>query len=77
MVVKGINEKVLHEEHLNGSYSDSEIVIGLVGAVGTELTAIKQIIKERLATFNYSSEEIRISQDIISLFEDIPSTFSI
>ncbi|MCZ4374323.1 anti-phage dCTP deaminase [Vibrio diazotrophicus] len=76
MVVKGINERVLHEEHLNGSYSDSEIVIGLVGAVGTELTAIKQIIKERLATFNYSSEEIRISQDIISLFEDIPSDLS-
>ncbi len=64
MVVKGNDEKVLHEEHLNGSYSDSEIVIGLVGAVGTELTAIKQIITDRLATFHYSSEEIRISQDI-------------
>lgn len=76
MVVKGNNENVLHEEHLNGSYSDSEIVIGLVGAVGTELTAIKQIITERLNTFNYTCEEIRISQDIISLFEDISADLS-
>lgn len=63
-------------KHLNGSYTDSEIVIGLVGAVGTELTAIKQIITARLETFNYSSEEIRISQDIISLFEYIPRELS-
>ncbi|WP_259556526.1 hypothetical protein [Vibrio harveyi] len=72
MVSKETDENVLHEEHLNGNYSDSEIVIGLVGAVGTELTAIKQIIKERLETFNYTTEEVRISTDIISLFEDIP-----
>ncbi|MDN3608722.1 anti-phage dCTP deaminase [Vibrio ostreicida] len=76
MAVKGTEESVLHEEHLNGSYSDSEIVIGLVGAVGTELTAIKQIITDRLETFNYSFEEIRISQDIISLFEDVPNDLS-
>lgn len=76
MNIKGTDEGVLHEEHLNGSYSDSEIVIGLVGAVGTELTDIKQIITERLETFNYTSNEIRISQDIISLFEDIPSGLS-
>ena len=77
MVSKETDENVLHEEHLNGNYSDSEIVIGLVGAVGTELTAIKQIIKERLETFNYTTEEVRISTDIISLFEDIPSLHSI
>ncbi|AWA98888.1 anti-phage dCTP deaminase [Vibrio harveyi] len=76
MVSKETDENVLHEEHLNGNYSDSEIVIGLVGAVGTELTAIKQIIKERLETFNYTTEEVRISTDIISLFEDIPSTLN-
>ncbi|MDN3612641.1 hypothetical protein QWZ16_23925 [Vibrio ostreicida] len=51
-------------------------MIGLVGAVGTELTAIKQIITDRLETFNYSFEEIRISQDIISLFEDVPNDLS-
>ena len=76
MVSKETDENVLHEEHLNGNYSDSEIVSGLVGAVGTELTAIKQIIKERLETLNYTTEEVRISTDIISLFEDIPSTLN-
>lgn len=31
MVTKEMDEIVLHEEHLNGNYLDSEIVIGLVG----------------------------------------------
>ncbi|MGF1868393.1 anti-phage dCTP deaminase [Photobacterium indicum] len=75
MVFKKNEEGTLHD-HLNGSYSDSEVVIGLVGAVGTELTAIKQIIKDRLEMFNYTSEEVRISQDIISLFEEIPDDLS-
>jgi len=76
MVSKKIDESALYDDHLNGNYSDSEIVIGLVGAVGTELTAIKRIIKERLDLFNYTSEEIRISRDIISFFEDIPNDLS-
>ncbi|MBF4253574.1 cytidine deaminase, partial [Vibrio anguillarum] len=75
MVSKKMEENTLRD-HLSGSYSDSEVIIGLVGAVGTELSAIKQIIKERLEMFNYTSEEVRISQDIISLFEDIPNSQS-
>lgn len=71
MVVKEIYESVLHEKHLNESYSDSEVVIRRIGAVDTERTEIKQIITERFKKFNYSSEEIRISKDIISLFEDV------
>jgi deoxycytidylate deaminase len=70
MSSKGIEESALHQ-HLSGNYSDSEVIIGLVGAVGTELSAIKEIIKGRLEMFHYTTEEIRISQDIISLFEDV------
>ncbi|EEX64309.1 deoxycytidylate deaminase [Vibrio metoecus] len=76
MVTKEMDEIVLHEEHLNGNYLDSEIVIGLVGAVGTELSEIKKIITDRLEAFNYSCEEIRISRDIICLFEEIPDELS-
>ncbi|RJT43772.1 anti-phage dCTP deaminase [Rahnella woolbedingensis] len=52
--------------------SDSELVIGLVGAVGTDLEIIKTSIKERLVAFGYKTEEIRISTDIISALRDIP-----
>jgi deoxycytidylate deaminase len=45
---------------------DSELVIGLVGAVGTDLKRVKDIISERLGVFNYSCDEIKISSDIIS-----------
>jgi len=51
---------------------DSELVIALVGAVGTDLSSIISVIKERLKTFNYKTEEIEISKQIISQFKEIP-----
>lgn len=53
---------------------DSELVIGLVGAVGTNLELIKNHIKDILRSFNYEYEEIRISSDIISKLRSIPET---
>ena len=47
------------------SDSDSELVIGLVGAVGTDLSVINSIIRERLSTFDYGCDLIKISDDII------------
>lgn len=44
---------------------DSELVIGLVGAVGTDLSIISSIIRERLSTFDYSCDVVKISDDII------------
>lgn len=52
---------------------DSEVVIGLVGAVGTDLDSVSKIIKERLKSYKYNSNIIKISKDIIeNLF---PSDF--
>ncbi|RAW96416.1 cytidine deaminase [Photorhabdus sp. S8-52] len=53
---------------------DSEIVIGLVGAVGTDLDIIKDSITQKLNAFRYDVQEIRISSEIISVLRDIPST---
>ena len=39
---------------INNSYADSEVVIGLVGAVGTDLTQVSNIIKR---TFRSSEKE--------------------
>lgn len=50
---------------LGHKYSDSELVIGLVGAVGAELKKVEEIIRDRLKVFQYNVEEIRISKDVI------------
>jgi hypothetical protein len=50
---------------LGGKFSDSELIIGLVGAVGTELKQVIGILVERLKVFGYTAEEVRVSSDII------------
>lgn len=55
-----------HTYFLDDSYSDSELVIGLVGTIGTNLNEVAGLIEERLLKFNYTTESIKISTDIIS-----------
>jgi deoxycytidylate deaminase len=52
--------------------SDSELVIALVGAVGTDLGALIDILKARLKTFDYETNQIKISDDIIGALREIP-----
>lgn len=62
-----------------GIYEDSELVIGLVGAVGTDLENITRIISARLAAYRYTVDNLRISKEcIIPLCEelDIKSTLA-
>lgn len=53
---------------------DSELIIALVAAVGTDLSAITSVLTDRLKTFNYKTTEIKISNDIISELREIPAT---
>jgi deoxycytidylate deaminase len=48
---------------------DSELVIGLITTVGTEVDEVIKDIKDRLAFFHYEVEDIIVSQMIISQFE--------
>ena len=58
------------------SYTDTEIVIGLVGAVGTPHKQVVDIITEKLHSFQYSTNEIRVSKDVIQkIYKDIPNEF--
>lgn len=50
---------------LKKSSSDSQLILGLVGAVGTELNKVMEIINRRLDKFRYSHNMINISGDII------------
>ncbi|MFB4362652.1 anti-phage dCTP deaminase [Pantoea sp. BS_8] len=54
--------------------NSSELVIGLVGAVGTNLDLLKISITEMLKAYSYEVKVIRISTDFISQFCKIPDT---
>ncbi len=60
---------------LGQRFSESELVIGLVGALGTDLKQVVGILKERLQAFKYEVEEIRVSNDIIPQLVAIPASF--
>ncbi len=53
-------------DFLEQKFSDSELVIGLIGAVGTELNKVITELTNRLTTFNYTAKEIRVSNDVIA-----------
>lgn len=52
---------------------DSEIFVGLVGAVGTDLDLVCTVLEEELRNFNYKSERVRISK----LISDLPKWQSV
>lgn len=50
---------------LGQTFADTELVFGLVGAVGTEQNKAVEILKERLNVAKYEVKEVRISKTII------------
>jgi deoxycytidylate deaminase len=59
-------EVVEEKKFLSQKYEDSEIVIGLVGAIGTQYQTVKDILRQRLEMiFKYEVEDIKISKAII------------
>ncbi|NRN29884.1 anti-phage dCTP deaminase [Photorhabdus heterorhabditis] len=69
-----INKTYLSEDNQVPCDFDSEVVIGLVSAVGTDLEIIKDSITQKLNAFRYDVQEVRISSEIISVLRDIPPT---
>lgn len=51
---------------LEKSFSESELVFGLVGAVGTELQKVRDILEERLKVIGYTVCHVRITRDVIA-----------
>jgi deoxycytidylate deaminase len=57
-------EKTNHDistQHLQGEFTNSEIVIGIVSAVGTESSRVLTPLRDRLIQFGYTVEEIKVS----------------
>jgi deoxycytidylate deaminase len=57
---------------LGQKFAESELVVALVGAVGTELHLVTRILSERLKAFQYHVEEIRVSGEIIPQLVTVP-----
>jgi deoxycytidylate deaminase len=64
----------MSQEFIEKKFTDSELIIGFVGAVGTELDMVINELKNRLKTFKYTANEIRISKDIIPQLIDVSKT---
>nr|WP_314266795.1 anti-phage dCTP deaminase [uncultured Moellerella sp.] len=73
MKIKSVT-KINDENEIYPESEDSELIIGLVGAVGTDLETVKRSIIDRLKAFSYESKEIRISTDVISTLRVIEET---
>lgn len=50
---------------------DSEIVIGLVGALGTDLARVRDLVTEALVRIRYDVIPIKISKEVIPFFGEI------
>ncbi|EKN3600683.1 TPA: anti-phage dCTP deaminase [Yersinia enterocolitica] len=62
ILIKGVTHQSLYE---NNTPPPTELIIGLVCSVGTNLENITSKIKERLSLYDFDFSEIRISTDII------------
>ena len=58
-------------DYLNDQQIDSELVIGLVCAVGSETTLVIDLLKERLGCAGYNVLIVKISREIIPLLCDV------
>src|SRR4051812_34397348 len=53
-------------------FSDSELIFGLIGAVGTELEKIREVLEDRLKVVGYSVTQIRVTKDVIPEIIQLP-----
>ena len=54
-------EKDITSEYLQGNFENSEIIIGIVSAVGTETHRVVTPLTDKLQRFGYNVEEIKVS----------------
>jgi hypothetical protein len=64
-------DSVTDVNEIDEDFSSSELFIGLVGAVGTELKIVQEILTERLSSLNYQTENIKVSSDIIKILSSV------
>lgn len=63
------------EQVFSEKYKDSELVIGIVGPVGTDFSIVVKLIVDRLKNLKYEPHEIRISKDVIPNIIEVSPSF--
>jgi deoxycytidylate deaminase len=56
-----VDKNNISNKYLNGNFDSSEIIIGIVSAVGTETARVVTTLTDRLKGFDYSVVEIKVS----------------
>lgn len=56
----------------NSDTFDSELIIGLVGAVGASLKSVIELLEEQLHLARYETRVIKVSEEIIRSLVDVP-----
>jgi deoxycytidylate deaminase len=59
-------------ENPNSELVHSELIIGLVAAVGTETALVVDLLKERLGCAGYCVTVVKVSRDVIPLLCEVP-----
>lgn len=67
--------RAVAESATRTGFRDSELVIGLVAAVGTDLGRVRQLLAEFLNGVGYAVHEVRITQQVISALRSLPEEF--
>jgi deoxycytidylate deaminase len=52
-------------DYLDNVFNDSEIIIGLVGAAGTDFATVSRLLETRLQIFGYKVQNVRISTNVL------------
>jgi deoxycytidylate deaminase len=60
-------------EVLRNDFADSELIIGLVGPVGTELGKVRSILEDWLKKPGYEVCQLRVTQDVIPVIVSVSS----
>ena len=63
---KETQQPEISSEYLKGNFENSEIIIGIVSAVGTETPRVITPLTDRLHRFGYNVEEIKVSSLLTS-----------
>lgn len=54
-------DQTISDQFLNNQFDNSEIIIGLVSAVGTEISRVVTPLRDRLTGFGYNVVEVKVS----------------
>lgn len=66
------NQYSAWRQHMPQKNDDSELILGLISTVGTNVESVISILRDQLGQFHYDTELITVSQDVLPQFSGHP-----